>query len=118
MTPTLVESQQSLYRLLDGQPLTDVDAVYDHEPTGEVTGPCYVTVALERVTPTEQVWAVRIYSQTADGVGDATTTAYSALDAVDERLSPLAPSAWDVGHDDRVGALIARAFIDIPRETF
>lgn len=120
MTPTLLESQERLFLLLDSQPLDDVDAVYPFEPGGETTGPCFVSVALDRLRATEQSWAVRIYSNTDDSLEDATTRLYSALDAVDARLgtAALAPSEWDVGHDDRVKALVARAFIDIPRETF
>ena len=117
MTPTLLESQERLFLLLDA-PLEDVDAVYDHEPGAEATGPRYVTIALERVTATEQVWTIRIYSQTTDGLADATTGLYSALPAVDERLRPLGPSEWEFGYVDAVSSLVARSSVAIPRETF
>lgn len=118
MTPTLTDSRALLYAAL-GE-VAGVDAFYDHEPTGEVTGPVYGTIQLERITPTEQVWAVRIYSQLADSPEEAARSMDVALVAVDDALAsrPFGPSTWDVGVDDRVGALVARSFLNIERSTF
>lgn len=121
MTPTLAATRQALYDLL--LPLENasgINAVYDNECSQEASGPCWVTVAFERTTPTEQVWAVRVYSQIADSVDDATTTLYSAIDAVDGVLGAAAygPSAWQAGLVDELGALVARWFVDVPRATF
>jgi len=119
VTPSLTDSRQALYDSLDVG-LDSVDAVYDHEPNRELSGPCYVTIMLERIEPTEQVWAVRIYSQTADSPEEAARTMDVALDAVDAALGarPWGPSVWDVAHNDELNALVARTFVNVERETF
>lgn len=119
MTPHLLDERAAITATLDVG-LEGVDAVYDHEPDRETSGACYVSVALERVTATEQVWAVRIYSQTLDSIEEGTTRLLTALESVDDALKdePLGPSEWDLGFDDGIGCLVARTFLNRGRETF
>lgn len=119
MTPTLAESRATLAALLEPH-LDGVDAVYDHEPHTETSGPCYVTVELEGLTSTDQLWAVRVYSQTADSPEDAASTLDVALGSVDDRLaeSTFGPSEWQVGYEDNVSAVVAKAVLRLPRESF
>jgi len=119
MTPTLAEARADLFALLDG-PMDSVDAVYDHEPHRETSGPCYVTVELDSITPREQRWAVRVYSQAADSPEEAAHTLDAAVAAVDDRLveATVGPSEWQIGYDDNLTSFVARVFVTVQRETF
>ena len=119
MTPTLADARAQVFGLLDVG-LDGVDAAYDHEPTGETTGPVYVTVAFFRLTPTDIVEAVRIYSQMADSPTDAAERLEVAIASVDDRLkdSAFGPSQCEAEPDDGLGAYVARFLVDVPRQTF
>lgn len=119
MTPTLAEARAEVHRILD-VPLTTVRSVYDHEPAGEADGPVYVTVTLARLTPTAIVEAVRIYSQVADSPTNGAAALETAIEEVDDLLKAeqIGPSDWDTGLNDELQCLVARCFVEIPRETF
>jgi len=118
--PGLSEARRDLAAALEYPPLDGVDAVYEQESNREASGPCYLTVALEAVRPTEIVLAVRVYSQMVDGVGDATDTLEAALEGADDRLLALGlgPSDWQVGLDAEISCMVARCFVNQPRTSF
>ena len=120
MNPRISDARRDLAGNLEEPPIHGVDAVYEQESNREASGPCYMTVALERVTPTEIVLAVRVYSQMVDGVGDATDTLEAALEGADDRLLSLSlgPSEWQVGLDSEISCMVARCFVNYPRTTF
>ncbi|MEJ7763883.1 MAG: hypothetical protein WKF86_00140 [Acidimicrobiales bacterium] len=120
MTPLLVEAKADLFSVLDSGPLNGVDSVYDYEPHREASGPCYVTVELFAITPTDTTWAVRVYNQLLDSPEGAAATRDVAVVAVDDRLGQnnYGPSRWEAGFDDALGCLVARTLVDVGRETF
>jgi len=120
VTPHLADVRVSLARLLGGG-LAGVDSVYDHEPDIETTGPCWVTIWLEQVTFTDQVWVVRIYSQILDSPDDAFSRMLTALEAVDDRLktaSAFGPSQWSIGLQHDLGCIVSRISLNRGRESF
>lgn len=100
MRPTLSDNRADIVDLFASMASAGV-TVYDHEPTGEVEGPVFVTVSYDGVpvTPTEITATVRIYSQAGDDPGGAEVRLADALDAAESCLdttsSWLAPS-WVV----------------------
>lgn len=119
MIPHLADVRAAAAALLDVG-LDGVDAVYDREQNAETSGPCWVTVSVERILATEIVVAVRIYSSLAESPDDATDVLETALEGVDARLGSVAlgPSEWDIGVDDTLNAMVARSFVNWPRQTF
>jgi len=120
MIPHLADARRALAALLERGTLHGVDAVYDNETDRECSGPCYVTVAVEAVRPTEIVLAVRVYSQIADGTTDATETLETAVESVDDRLAEeaIGPSEWQIALQPEIGCMVARCLTVAGRETF
>lgn len=119
MIPTLAEARAEVFAVLDVGP-EGVEAVYDHEPTGETTGAVWVTVTFSALRSTSIVVAVRIYAQTADSPATAAEQMEVAVVAVDDLLKAAGhfPSDWDSGLNDELQCLVARCFVEVPRETF
>lgn len=120
MTPTLAEARAEVYALLDVD-LPGIGAVYDHEPTGEVTGPVYVTVTFGGMRSTAILETVRVYSQMLDSPQVAAERLEEAIAVVDDALKAeqLGPSEWaEAAVDAEVGCLVSRCFVEIMRETY
>ena len=87
-----------------------MDAVYDHEPRIQATGPVWLTVVVSAVSPVEVTMQVRVYVHAADDPEGAESHLLEVVGAVDDALgasSDYGPSQWTLGPIDGIAALVA-----------
>lgn len=119
MNPTLTESRAALHALL--RDATGVDVVLDNEPIHETPASFFASLSLERVTPEDQVWQVRIYISYRDAGETAAYTLDAAIEGMDDQLytsSQFGPATWEVGVVEDIFCWVAKASLTRGREDF
>lgn len=128
MSTSLAEAKETLYEELtlsgtSGKPipaLSRVERVYKGEPpAGEMVGPCALTISTQSVTPTEFLFALRLYVQASIGV----MSAQELLDALVYDCETGLPNryvrnTWNWSYAEAFDCFVAETDISYPRDDF
>jgi hypothetical protein len=128
VTTSLADAKQTLYEELTtnastGQPiapLARIVRIYNGEPpAGEMVGPVAATLTTQSLTPTEFVFAFRIYVQMGMGVGTAQRMldeiVYDAEIGLNNRYTR---NTWNWSYAEAFDCLVAETDLEYPRDDF